>query len=289
MYNGGIMVMKVSINGSLLPLNEAKVSPLDRGFLFGDAIYDVIKFVNGKAFMYDKHYWRITNSLEGLQFPDNDWTYLLEDMRKVVYENGLDKSIALVYLQISRGVYEARSHEFPKGEITPTIFLMASPCPVVPTKGLTLASRPDHRWGLCKYKTVNLLGNVLAKQSVVEQGNCDEVVLIKDGVALECSSSALAIVTADGKVVTHPPADYILPSISIMGMEQVCEKQGLDYEERAFSLDEVKSADEVLVLSSVRDISQATSLDGEQVGNKNPEILEKLQSGFADLMQSSLS
>ncbi len=284
------MVIKVSINGSILPLDEARISPLDRGFLFGDAVYDVIKFIDAKAFMYDKHYRRITNSLDGLEFPENDWSYLLEDMRKLIHENGLGKGMSLIYLQISRGAYEARSHEFPKEEIKPTIFIMATPCPQLKPSGLKLASRPDQRWGLCKYKTVNLLGNVLAKQSVVEDGNCNEVVLIKDGIALECSSSALAIVDPDGKVVAHPPADYMLPSISVMGMmEQVCKNQGLDYVERPFTLDEVKSADEVLVLSAVRDISQANILDGEKVGDKNPEILNKLQSGFADLVKSSLS
>ncbi|MBE8182216.1 MAG: hypothetical protein HAW61_01675 [Candidatus Portiera sp.] len=283
------MVIKVSINGSTLPLDEARISPLDRGFLFGDAVYDVIKFIDAKAFMYDKHYWRITNSLDGLQFPENDWSFLLEDMRKLIHENGLENGMSLVYLQISRGAYEARSHEFPKEEIKPTIFLMATPCPQLKPKGLKLASRQDNRWGLCKYKTVNLLGNVLTKQSVVEDGNCNEVVLIKDGIALECSSSALAIIDPEGKVVTHPPADYMLPSISVMGMEQVCKNQGLDYVERPFTLDEVKSAGEVLVLSSVRDISQANILDGEKVGDKNPEILDKLQKGFADLVKSSLS
>lgn len=277
------------MNGSILPLDEARVSPLDRGFLFGDAIYDVIKFVDAKAFMYDEHYWRITNSLDGLEFPKNDWSYLLEDMRKLIHENGLEKGMSLIYLQISRGTYEARSHEFPKEEIKPTVFLMATPCPQLKPRGLKLASRPDHRWGLCKYKTVNLLGNVLAKQSVVEDGECNEVVLIRDGIALECSSSALAIVDAQGRVVHHPSADYMLPSISVMGMKKVCKNQGLEYVEKPFTLDEVKAADEVLVLSSVRDISQADILDGEKVGGKNPDILDKLQNGFADLIKESLS
>ncbi|MCH9665218.1 MAG: aminotransferase class IV [Gammaproteobacteria bacterium] len=282
------MTIIVSLNGTLVPLDEARISPLDRGFLFGDAIYDVIKCIDGQAFMYDEHLNRINNSLNGLQFPKLDLSSLLDEVKQVLQENALNKGIALLYLQISRGAYAARSHEFPKEEIKPTSFLMGSPCPVVPRKGLKLATQPDYRWGLCKYKTANLLGNVLAKQAVVGDG-CDEVVLVKDDVALECSASALAIVADGGKVLTHPPADYMLPSISIIGLKEVCKNQGLDFVERPFSVEEVKSADEVLVLSSVRDVSQATILNGENVGDKDSATLAKLQDGFADLAKQKLS
>ena len=274
----------VYLNGAFMPIEEARISPLDRGFLFGDGIYDVIKCRNGKIFMFPEHKERIQNSMTGLKFPPVDISNLEVNCKDLLTKNDLLSGDALVYLQITRGAYAMRTHEFPSDGFNPTFYMTAGSCPILAREGLKLMTQPDHRWQLCKYKTVNLLGNVLAKQAVVEEGGCDEVVLVRDGVALECSSSALAIIK-DGEVISHPEEDYILPSISIITMRRICEAKGIPTAERPFSVDEVKKADEVLVLSTVRDISQATLLDGEQVGNKDSSCLEILQQGFAAMLE----
>lgn len=270
-------------DGVFAPLADIHISPLDRSFLFGDGVYEVIKSTNGKPFLHQEHVDRLKFSLAGLKFPEVDLSNLKDDIIELLKRNNLTTGETLIYLQISRGAYEIRTHEFPKGEIKPTMFMMASPCPEMPKKGLKAITHIDERWDLCQYKTVNLLGNLLAKQVAVEKGG-DEVILVRDGVALECSSSALAIIK-DGKVFNHPPAKYILPSLTIIALQRICKEEEIPHEEKPFSVDDVKQADEVLILSTVCDVGQTTLLDGEPVGDKDSATLDKIQDAFARMIK----
>lgn len=270
-------------DGKFAPLAETHISPLDRSFLFGDGVYEVIKTLNGKSFLAQEHLDRLKFSLAGLKFPEVDLAHLAATSVELMQRNKLDQGEALIYLEISRGTYDLRTHEFPKVEIKPSLFMMATPCPQINKKGLQVITHDDLRGLLCQYKTVNLLGNVLARQAAAEQGG-DEVILVRDGIALECSSSALAIIK-DGKVMNHPPAKYILPSLTIIAMKRICEQEGIPHEERPFTVAEVQDADEVLILSTVRDISQATMLDKQPIGGKDPETLDKMQAAFAAMIK----
>ncbi len=272
----------VYLNGEYLPLESAHISPLDRGFLFGDGVYEVAKYCRGNPFYYAAHLARLHKSLAGLRIPAPAETDFLTLGQKLLKENGLLETDALVYLQITRGTYAKRSHEFPVGECKPTVFAMASPAPPRDEKGIKLTSADDLRWDLCRFKTVNLLGNVLARQDAAEAG-AQEVVLIRDGKVTECSSSALAIVR-DGEVITHPPADYILPSVSILALRDICGQEKVPYAERPFGPEEIFSADEVLVLSSAFDIRHAVMLDGKSVGKGEAVCYRKFRKAFDDLL-----
>ena len=272
-------------DGVFAPLEETHISPMDRGYLFGDGVYEVSKVCDGEIFMLEEHLKRLKNSLAGLRFPEMDLSFVEPSTQELMERNKLTKGEVLVYLQITRGAYDPRAHEFPEGEIKPVVFMMISPCPDWPKKGLRIITHKDQRWQLCQYKSLNLLGNVLAKQVAVEK-DADEVVLVRDGVALECSASALAIIKG-GEVITHPPAEYILPSITIQALKRICESNNIPLVEKPFSVAEVMDADEVLVLNTGRDISQATNLDGKEVGGKDAATLAKLQDGFQALKGNS--
>ena len=277
----------VFLNGKIVPLSEAHISPLDRGFLFGDGVYEVIKCTDGKIIFYQEHIERLKNSLAGLAMPFSDALSLTTPITQLLEKNALTQGDALIYLQITRGAYQTRSHEFPSGDILPTIFIMATRCPDLSAnkQGIRLTTHNDTRWHWCSLKTVNLLGNVLAKQNAVEQ-QAQEVVLVKDGIVLECSASSIAIVK-DGKVYAHPAEEYILPSITMSALQRVCGKEGIPFIDKKFDVQEMKDADEILVLSTVRDINHAVLVDGEKVGNKDAALLERLHKSFDELAMNS--
>ena len=277
----------VFLNGKIVPLSEAHISPLDRGFLFGDGVYEVIKCTDGKIIFYQEHIERLKNSLAGLALPFNDFAILTTTITQLLEKNDLTQGDVLVYLQITRGAYQARSHEFPSGDISPTVFIMTTRCPDLSAnkKGIQLTTHNDTRWYWCSLKTVNLLGNVLAKQNAVEQ-QAQEVVLVRDGIVLECSASSIAIVK-DGKVYAHPAEEYILPSITMSALQRACDKEGVPFIDKKFDVQEMKDADEILVLSTVRDINHAVLVDREKVGNKDAALLERLHKAFDELAMSS--
>lgn len=312
----------VFLNGNYIPLYKAHISPLDRGFLFGDGVYEVIKSYNGNVLFLNEHIKRLNNSLQGLDLkfnsdPLNDWnanilnpfynrkisqkkeykgnkspnssiknfTFFKKIIELLIQKNNLDKGEALIYLQITRGVYRQRTHEFVDSDISPTVFIMASKCQdnSVYNKGIRLSTYKDNRWYWCSLKTVNLLGNLLAKQYAVGEES-HEALLVRDGVVLECSSSSLAIIK-DGTIYSHPPADYILDSITMTVLRHIADKENIPFIDKKFGVQELKTADEVLVLSTVRDINHVIQLDNEPIGNKDQALVDKLKKSFATIKQ----
>ena len=274
----------VYLNDEYLPAARARMSPLDRGFLFGDAVYEVIRSQNGKLFYYQPHIERLRNSLTGIGLEFNDYETLEGVAAELLSANDLNKGAAFIYLQISRGAYAQRSHEFPSSPPTPTVFVMAFASQSSRPASLRLVSHPDERWLRANLKTTNLLANVLAKQWAVEQ-QAQEVVLVRDRIAVECSSSALARVK-NNVVYTHPPAEYLLPSITMQAVKDLCRAEKVAFMERSFTLEEAYDADELLVASTVKDVVPAVALDGRPIGGGKPgRIAHQLMDAFAGLVE----
>lgn len=256
----------VYLNGQYLPLCDAKVSVMDRGFLFGDGIYEVIPSYSGKLFHFQDHMERLENSLSSIRLPNpHDRAQWLEILTPLL-DKDLDQSI---YLQITRGVAPKRDHAFPE-HVTPTVFAMCSN--IVPFEnldsGVKAISVDDSRWELCNVKATTLLANILLRQQAVEQG-CAEAILVKDGYVTEGAASNIFAVI-DGILITPPIGREILPGITRNVILELAEQNNIPYSEDIISLDALKTANEIWLTSSTREIVPVVQLDDETIANGKP-------------------
>lgn len=256
----------VYLNGQYLPLNEAKISVMDRGFLFGDGIYEVIPSYAGHLFHFEQHMERLDNSLSSIRLTNpHDRAQWLEILTPLLDAN-LDQSI---YLQITRGVADKRDHAFPEN-ITPTVFAMSST--IAPfsdvDSGAKALSVDDSRWELCNVKATTLLANILLRQQAVEKG-CAEAILVKDGYVTEGAASNIFAVI-DGILITPPKSHEILPGITRDVILEIAEENNIPYSEDIISLDALKTAGEIWLTSSTREIIPIVQLDNEIIANGKP-------------------
>ncbi|MCX7094862.1 MAG: D-amino acid aminotransferase [Methylobacter sp.] len=256
----------VYLNGQYLPLNEAKISVMDRGFLFGDGIYEVIPSYSGHLFHFEQHMERLDNSLSSIRLTNpHDRAQWLEILTPLLDAN-LDQSI---YLQITRGVADKRDHAFPQN-ITPTVFAMSST--ISPfndvDSGAKALSVDDSRWELCNVKATTLLANILLRQQAVEKG-CAEAILVKDGYVTEGAASNIFAVI-DGILITPPKSHEILPGITRDVILEIAEENNIPYSEDIISLDALKTAGEIWLTSSTREIIPIVQLDNEIIANGKP-------------------
>jgi D-alanine transaminase len=256
----------VHLNGEILPLSQAKVSVLDRGFIFGDGIYEVVPVYGGRPFRLPQHLRRMARSLAaiGIDNPMDDaqWASLVHDlMSRHPWPD------QFIYMQVTRGVAR-RDHAFPKS-VKPTVFAMANPfthpAPELRERGLSVITRADDRWLHCDIKSVSLLGNVLAKQEAVEAGAAESV-MFRDGMLTEGSSSNIWVVR-DGRVLGAPTDHLVLEGIRVGLIGELCESQGIDCELRRITREEVFAADELMLTSATREILPITRIDGQPVGD----------------------
>lgn len=272
---------QVYLNGEFLRVDEAKVSVLDRGFIFGDGIYEVVPVYQGKAFRMAEHLNRLDRSLAALRItPPLDRAGWVDLIEQLLARTNLDTCI--VYLQVTRGVAK-RDHQFPATPVTPTVFGMISawsPPPAAQrTQGLTAISIPDERWLHCEIKSVSLLGNVLAKQQAVD-ANADEVVQFRDGYLTEGSSTNIWVVSG-GKLLAPPKNNLILEGIRYGLMGELAEAAGIPFESRRITQQEVESADELMLSSATKEVLAIVTLDGKPVGSGKPgPVFEQLRAGY---------
>ncbi|MBA1148463.1 D-amino acid aminotransferase [Ectothiorhodospiraceae bacterium WFHF3C12] len=254
------------INGAYRPLAEARISPLDRGFLFGDGVYEVIPVYSGRPFRLQAHLSRLRRSLDEARLPspysDAEWASLLT--RIIDSHGGGDQSL---YLQVTRGAPDLRDHAFPDGE-RPTVFVMSSPLRAPEARGRSVILVDDIRWRRCDIKTVSLLPNVLLRQQAIEAG-ADEAVLIRDGFITEGAASNLFVVEG-GALVTPPKSPLLLPGITRDLVVELAEANGLECRQENISLARFRSADEVWLSSSTKEVIPVTSVDGQPVGDGRP-------------------
>lgn len=265
------MTAIVYLNGQFMPLEEARVPVLDRGFLFGDGVYESIPVYGGHMFRGMEHIERLERSLDGIRITrpmsHEAWLAMLE---KLVELNGDgDQSI---YLQVTRGAPASRDHAFPSADTPPTVFAMSHPMAPVPEswhrQGVDAVTVPDLRWKRCDLKTLQLLGNVMARQQAVEQGAV-EAIFVRDGKAIEASASNLFIIK-DGVIHTPPKTAAILGGITRDLILELAREEGIPVREEDLPESLLGRADEVWVTSSTREIVPVTRIDGETVGEGVP-------------------
>lgn len=256
----------VYLNGQYLPLNEAKVSVLDRGFLFGDGVYEVIPSYSGHLFHFQDHLQRLENSLAGIRLESphsrEQWLDILTPLLDARFDQ-------YIYLQITRGVAAKRDHGFP-GNTPATVFAMCSA--IVPFAGLATGvkaiSLDDSRWQFCNVKAITLLGNILHRQEAIDQG-CAEALLVKDGYVVEgAASNVFAVI--DGVLLTPPKNNDILPGITRDVILDIARNNNIPCREESIPFTVLKTADEIWVTSSTREIIPVVELDSKPVADGKP-------------------
>ena len=254
------------LNGQTLPLREAKVSVLDRGFIFGDGVYEVIPVYGRRFFRFDEHMARLARSLVKLRIPNphtrEGWLALLRELSAA--QPAADQ---LLYIEITRGV-ALRDHVMPEG-LTPTVFVMTSamkpPSAEMRHHGVTCITARDFRWERGDIKSISLLGNVLARQISADHGAA-ETVLFRDGWLTEASASNVWLVH-EGALLGPPKSDEVLEGIRYDLLKELCEEVGIAYNLRPIAESDVRAADELMLSSATKEVLPITKLDGEGVGH----------------------
>lgn len=261
--------MSAYLNGEYLALEDARISVLDRGFLFGDGVYEVIPVYRGVLFRLEAHLDRLDRSLSAIRidnpYPREQWRRLLDGL--VARGQGDPLS---VYLQITRGVAR-RDHAFP-GDTPPTVFAMVNPmsppAETVLARGVDAVLREDLRWQRCDIKAIALLANVLMRQSAVDE-DATEAILIRDGYLTEGAASNVLIVDR-GVIVTPPNGPLLLPGVTRDLVLELAREAGLEAREEPISESRLRAADEVWLTSSTKEIVAVTRLDGDAIGDGSP-------------------
>jgi D-alanine transaminase len=265
--------MLVYLNGEFLPRNQALISVEDRGFLFGDGVYEVTRALGGRLFEEESHWRRLEWGMEQLALPRPEG-FSMEAVRgiagRLLQENGLAEADATVYLQLTRGV-APRMHAFPPPGTPPTLYITTTALQVpweLRQQGVKAITHPDLRWGRCELKTVNLLPNVLAKQRAREAGAW-EAILVRDGAITEGSSTSVFVVMG-GRLHTHPKGRHILPGITRDVVIALAGELGLRVHETPPLVDDRHRWDELLLVGTTTDVQPVVTLDGAPVGDGRP-------------------
>jgi D-alanine transaminase len=264
------------VNGAFVPVAEARVPVLDRGFLFADGVYEVVPAYAGKPFRLKEHLARLARSLKELQIAnphgEAQWAELAGQLME--HNGGGD---CMIYFQVTRGAPSTRAHPFPPKSLAPTVIGLCNALPV-PSEvalrdGVGAITRPDIRWGRCDIKSVALLPNILATQAATEQA-CNEAILHRDGRVTEGASSNVFAVLGTS-VVTPSKGPEILSGITREVLLDALRAAKVPVQERKLTLNELRSADEIWLTSSTREVLPVTKLDGDPVGARKPGPLWK--------------
>jgi len=263
----------VYLNGQYLPAGEAQISVMDRGFLLGDGVYEVIPVYGGRPFRLTQHLQRLRNSLVAirldLDISDAQWADILN--RLIANHVNQNNSELSVYLQVTRGPAAIRDHGFPS-ETSPTVFVMANPLPAISPElaqqGIHAVSMDDIRWQRCDIKAITLLANVLLRQQAHDLG-AKEAILIRDGLALEGAASNLFVVKND-KLITPPKSQHLLPGVTRDLILELAATAGLDAIEDDIPAQALPDYDEIWLTSSTKEIMPVTQLDDTVISNAQP-------------------
>ena len=266
--------MSVYLNGAFKPLAEAKIPALDRGFIFGDGVYEVVPVYSRQPFRLDGHLRRLQASLDGIRLAnphtERAWRELI--LQLIAMQDFADQS---VYIQVTRGTPEPgqppRDQVFPK-DVPPTVFMFAQPLvtatPAQKAAGVCAVSAVDNRWQRCNIKAISLLANILLRQQAVDAG-CAETVMLRDGFLSEGSASNIFVVK-NGVLLAPPPSNLMLTGVTYDLVLELAAAHGIPHEVRAISEAEVRNADELWMTSSTKEIMAIVKLDGVAVGAGMP-------------------
>jgi D-alanine transaminase len=275
-------VATVFLNGEYLPLEEAKIPVLDRGFIFGDGVYEVVPVYSKVAFRLDEHLARLERSLAGVgirnPYTREQWRGFVEGI--VARQSFEDQA---VYFQVTRGVAK-RDHAFPK-DVQPTVFMMSNPL-VPPARaqveaGAAAITARDNRWHRCDIKSISLIGNVLLRQLSAE-ADATETILFRDGKLTEASASNVFMVK-DGVIYSPPKNELILPGITYDVVVELARANKMPLEFDAIKEAEVRAADEIWVTSSSKEVLAIVRLDGAPVGDGKPgPVFRRMYQAYQD-------
>lgn len=278
----------VYLNGEFLPLDQARVPVMDRGFLFGDGVYEVIPVYDRRIFRLEAHLARLSASLEGIRLANPhtpaQWRALID--RVVAGAEWPDQG---VYLQVTRGS-GPRDHVFP-AEVRATVFIMAQPLPMPSAeaveRGVAVISAPDNRWLRCDLKTTSLLPNVLLRQLSVDAG-CAETVLLRDGWLTEGAASSVFAVL-DGVIVAPPESALILPGVTHDVVLELARRAAMPLAQAPISVAALRGAEEVWLASSTKEVIAVTRLDGHPVGKGVPgPVFRRMHALYQDYKHTNM-
>jgi D-alanine transaminase len=279
--------MIVYLNNEFLQLENAKISPFDRGFLFADGVYESIRTYNGKLFKYEEHLNRLKRSLSEIRLLYNE----TETIEKIIYELIKKNSIedeALIYLQITRGTSFPRTHSFQHDEVNPTVFISAAPLEINEKgqkEGIKASLQDDIRWQRCDIKSVSLLPVVLANQNAHDAGG-KEAVLKRNGLVTEGSHTNFFAIQ-DKTVFTAPESPLILSGITRKIILELFNQLEIEVKEEFIKADELKMFNECFITSTIKEITPVVQIDDWIVGNGKPgELTLKIQKAFDELVNN---
>lgn len=271
------------LNGDYTPLAQARISPLDRGFLFGDSVYEVLPVFDGRMFRFREHFDRLARSLREIRLDSphthEQWLSILSEL--IARNGGNDM---YVYVQVTRGMEFGRNHAFPE-TVKPTVFALASQLPALTPElrenGMIAITVEDFRWGRCDIKTTALLANVLMKQQAAEAG-AQEAIIVRDGEVLEGSSTSIFVVR-NGVLVTPANSHRILPGTTRdVALELATGVMPIEI--RPITVEEMRNADEVWLSAATRDVLPITRIDGRPIGDGRPgPWWQTVSAAFAEL------
>jgi D-alanine transaminase len=264
--------MLVYLNGRYVPDGEATVSALDRGFIFGDGVYEVWRVVRGQLFEAARHQARLERGLRELRIArpaDGTLERLMAIGERLLKENKLTDGDATLYVEITRGT-ALRTHYFPPAGTAPTLLVMASPFMPSDTRftGTRVITQPDVRWLRCDIKTVQLLPNVMARQAATEAG-ASEAIFVRDGKITEGTHTTVFAVI-DGVMRTHPASQLVLPGVTRDVVMELAPDAGIAVREEAIAVDELSRATELFLTGTTTDVTPIVAVDGRPIGNGSP-------------------
>ena len=263
--------MTIYLNGQYMPIEEARISVLDRGFIFGDGVYEVIPVYSRRAFRLGEHLQRLQHSLDGIRIANpHSVAGWIEIVTEVIARNEAEDQY--LYLHITRGA-APRDHAFPNPPVPPTVFVMSNPLPAPSasslTCGVSAVTAQDNRWLRCDIKAISLLPNVLLRQMAVDAA-CAETILIRDNDFLTEGAASNIFVVKSGTLLAPPKDNLMLPGITYDVILEIAEASKIPYQVRRITVAEVLDADELLLTSSTREVMAITHLDGKPVGAACP-------------------
>jgi D-alanine transaminase len=280
--------MIVYFNGQFLPKEEIKISPDDRGFLFADGIYEVIRAYGGKPFKIAEHLQRLARSLKEIRIDYPAVPELAAIGEKLIAANNLAAGeYATIYIQITRGAPASRKHTFPDEPISPTVYVTAFPGISQKEKiekGVKIILVPDIRWSRCDIKSISLLPNVLANQQAKEK-DAEEAVLVRDGVITEGSHTNFFMVF-NGKVLTHPLNGHILPGITREVIRDLCGQQKISFRDELVADKDLPKAVEMFLSGTSLEVTPVIQVDGWRVGRGTPgPVTVRLREAYKKMLE----
>lgn len=280
----------VYLNGEFLPMTEARLSPQDRGFLFGDGVYEVIPVYAKHLFEFDAHWQRLRNSLDAVSIKDpfsyDEWRELLQNL---INRHPWDNQF--VYLQVTRGIQMQRDH-LPSADLTPTVYAYTNPLKpltdVQRTQGIHVITLDDIRWLRCDIKAVTLLPNIMMKLAAKDQNADDAILIGRNGTVTEGTASNVFVVKGNS-LKTPPNSHRILPGITRAVVEKLAKQHQISFDETDVTLSDLEQADEIWLTSSTKDALPVCRLNHQPVGKGNPGPLwQTFQTLFADVKKDMI-